>query len=53
MTKWVVDMTDRILCFVEDVIAHGIQQRLAHGITAEFLRAFSEDTSTEENELAA
>jgi len=33
VTKWVADMTDRIICFVEDVIAHGIQQRLAHGIT--------------------
>jgi hypothetical protein len=33
VTKWVADMTDRVLCFVEDVIAHGIQQRLAHGIT--------------------
>ena len=33
VTKWVADMTDRILCFVEDVIVHGIQQRLAHGIT--------------------
>lgn len=32
-TKWVTDMTDRILCFVEDVIAHGIQNRLGQGIT--------------------
>ena len=33
VTKWVADMNDRILCFVEDIIAHGIQQRMAHGIT--------------------
>jgi hypothetical protein len=33
VTRWVADMTDRVLCFVEDVIAHGIQKRLAHGIT--------------------
>jgi hypothetical protein len=33
VTKWVADMTDRVLCFVEDVVAHGIQQRLNHGIT--------------------
>ncbi|MFM0208312.1 hypothetical protein PQQ96_12945 [Paraburkholderia sediminicola] len=33
VTRWVADMTDRVLCFVEDVIAHGIQKRLAQGIT--------------------
>jgi len=33
VTRWVADMTDRVLCFVEDVIAHGIQKRLALGIT--------------------
>lgn len=33
VSRWVADMTDRILCFVEDVIAHGIQKRLALGIT--------------------
>ena len=33
VTKWVTNMTDRILCFVEDVIAHGIQKRLGEGIT--------------------
>ncbi|WP_060857653.1 hypothetical protein [Caballeronia sordidicola] len=29
----IADMTDRVLCFVEDVIAHSIQKRLAQGIT--------------------
>jgi hypothetical protein len=33
VTKWVSDMTDRILCFVEDVLAHAIQKRLPQGIT--------------------
>jgi catechol 2,3-dioxygenase-like lactoylglutathione lyase family enzyme len=33
VTKSVADVTDRIRYFVEDVIAHCIQQRLAHGIT--------------------
>ena len=33
VTKWVNDMTDRLVCFVEDIIAHGIQQRLAPEIT--------------------
>ncbi|AUT64969.1 DUF6602 domain-containing protein [Paraburkholderia terrae] len=33
VTAWVNEMTDRILCFVEDVIAHGIQKRLIQGIT--------------------
>jgi hypothetical protein len=33
VTKWVADMTDRILCFAEDVLAHGIQKRLPPGIT--------------------
>ena len=33
VTKWVADMTDRILCFVEDVLAHAIQKRLPQGVT--------------------
>jgi hypothetical protein len=33
VTTWVADMTDRILCFVEDVLARAIQKRLPHGIT--------------------
>lgn len=33
VTKWVTEMTDRILCFVEDVIAHGIQKRLGPDLT--------------------
>ncbi len=35
VTKWVADMTDRVLCFVEDVFAHGIQRNLGAGITLE------------------
>jgi hypothetical protein len=31
LTKWAADMTDRILCFVEDVLAHPIQKRLPQG----------------------
>ena len=33
VTQWVSHMTDRVLSFVEDVIAHGIQKRLPLGIT--------------------
>lgn len=33
VTKWAADMTDRILCFAEDVLAHAIQKRLPPGIT--------------------
>jgi len=33
VTRWVADMTDRVLCFVEDVLAHGIQKRMPLGIT--------------------
>jgi hypothetical protein len=32
VTQLVSHMTDRVLCFVEDVIAHGIQKRLPLGI---------------------
>jgi hypothetical protein len=33
VTRWVADMTDRVLCFVEDVLAHCIQKRMPLGIT--------------------
>ena len=33
VTQWVGDMTDRILCFIEDVVAHGIQKKMPEGIT--------------------
>jgi hypothetical protein len=33
VTQWVARMTDRVLCFVENVLAHCIQKRLSPGIT--------------------
>ena len=33
VTQWVADMTDRILCFIEDVVAHGIQKKMPEGLT--------------------
>ncbi|MDE1146941.1 MAG: hypothetical protein PW843_10005 [Azospirillaceae bacterium] len=33
VTEWVADKTDRVLCFVEDVVAHGIQRRMRPAIT--------------------
>jgi hypothetical protein len=33
VTQWVADMTDRILCFIEDVVAHGIQKKMPRGLT--------------------
>jgi hypothetical protein len=33
VTRWVADMTDRILCFIEDVVAHGIQKKMPQGLT--------------------
>jgi hypothetical protein len=33
VTRWVGDMTDRILCFIEDIVAHGIQKKMPQGIT--------------------
>jgi hypothetical protein len=33
VTRWVADMTDRILCFVEDIIAHGIQKKMPQNLT--------------------
>jgi hypothetical protein len=33
VTQWVADMTDRVLCFIEDVVAHGIQKKMPQGLT--------------------
>lgn len=33
VTQWVAEMTDHVLCFVEDVVAHGIQCNLGAGTT--------------------
>jgi len=33
VTQWVATMTDRVLCFVEDVLAHCIQKKMPEGIT--------------------
>lgn len=33
VTQWIADQTDRVLCFVEDVVVHGIQQRMVPSIT--------------------
>jgi hypothetical protein len=33
VTPWVAEMTDHVLCFVEDIFAHGIQRNLGAGIT--------------------
>jgi hypothetical protein len=33
VTRWVAEMTDRVVCFVEDVLAHCIQKRMPLGIT--------------------
>lgn len=33
VTQWVADMTDRILCLIEDIVAHGIQKNMPEGVT--------------------
>lgn len=33
VTEWIADMTDRVLCFVEDVIAHSVQKRMGPAMT--------------------